>query len=336
MPSRVDVKGETDAVFFRAVEPLRGGLRLHCYRMLGCSHDGDDLVQETLLRAWRAKDSLDDPVRLRPWLYRIATNACLDELKRRPRRAYPTDAGPAAVDPGLPPATAIEEPVWLEPMPNTWLAGADVGSGPGDPAARYSLKESVALAFVAALSILSPVQRATLLLRDVVGLSAEETAGALGVNVGAANSALFRARQTVEEKLGGRGPGAFASTATQVDEALLQRYVRAFEASNIDALVAILHADVRTTMPPSPTWIDGRAANAVFFGQMFKIPRPGDLHLVRTGANGHVALAFYRSQAPGGPRRLYAIQVITARDGAIASIDHFMTREVFPLFGLPL
>src|SRR5262245_1786854 len=169
-----------EQAFLQSLEPLRGAIRLHCYRMLGSSHDGDDVVQETLLRAWRAKDSLGDPERLRPWLYRIATNVCLDELKERPRRLLASDASPPSED-AAPPFPRIEEPVWLEPIPNAWLSGIE----PADPHARYALKESVALAFVAVLQCLSAVQRATLLLRDVVGLSAEETAEALGMSVGA-------------------------------------------------------------------------------------------------------------------------------------------------------
>src|SRR5258706_15630082 len=140
-----------EATFLRALEPLRGGIRLHCYRMLGSSHDGDDVVQETLLRAWRAQDSLEDEALLKPWLFRLATNVCFDELKRRPRRLIATDAFPATED-ARPPLPKVEEPVWLEPMPNHWLEGMDER----DPQARYALKESVALAFVAALSCLSP------------------------------------------------------------------------------------------------------------------------------------------------------------------------------------
>ena len=162
-----------ERTFFDAVEPYRGALRLHCYRMLGSSHDGDDAVQETLIRAWSARETLEDASRLRPWLYRIATNACLDELKKRPKRAMPQDiSSPVEVAWPLP-SPPDDEAMWLEPMPDTWLAA------PHDPAARYTLKESVALAFVAAIHVLSPSQRATLLLRDVVGLSAEETARAL-------------------------------------------------------------------------------------------------------------------------------------------------------------
>src|SRR5262245_14691914 len=175
---------DDQTAFLQSLEPLRGAIRLHCYRMLGSAHDGDDVLQETLLRAWRAKDSLDDPALMKPWLYRIATNVCLDELKRRPKRLLASDANPPTVDMDAP-APLIQEPIWLEPMPDTWLAGAESR----DPHVRYALKESVALAFVAAIQCLSPVQRATLLLRDVVGLSADETAAALEVSLGAANSA---------------------------------------------------------------------------------------------------------------------------------------------------
>src|SRR5690349_15158795 len=216
-----------EAAFVQSLQPLRTAIRLHCYRMLGSSHDGDDVVQETMLRAWRAKDSLADDALLRPWLYRIATNVCLDELKRRPKRLYATDAFPPTAD-ARPPLPRIEEPVWLEPMPDTWLEGIDER----DPQARYALKESVALAFVAALQCLSPVQRATLLLRDVVGLSANETATALGASVPAANSALFRARTALEEKLGGPNPADIALQG-EVDPTVLEQYVRAFEEANL-------------------------------------------------------------------------------------------------------
>jgi RNA polymerase sigma-70 factor (TIGR02960 family) len=315
--------------FLRSVEPLRAAIRLHCYRMLGSSHDGDDVVQETLLRAWRAKDSLDDPTRLRPWLYRIATNVCLDELKRRPRRLLASDASPPSEDAG-PPFPRVEEPVWLEPMPDAWLAGAE----PADPHARYALRESVALAFVAVLQCLSAVQRATLLLRDVVGLSAQETADALGIGVAAANSALFRARAAVEEKLGGCDASAVARHA-EVDEAVLAQYVRAFEEANLDAIVALFHDEVRTTMPPVPLWVAGRAANDQFYRRLFANLLPGQYRHLRVGANGAPALAFYRPASPGAPHTLAAIQLVTTRDGAVTGIDHFMMPEVLPLFGVP-
>jgi len=283
-----------------------------------------------MLRAWRSRDSLRDPAMLRPWLYRIATNTCLDELKRRPRRMLASDVHPPAANPQAMPADPIDEPVWLEPMPDTWLASAE-----SDPAARYTLKESVALAFVAALQCLTPTQRATLLLRDVVGLSAEETADALGIGLGAANSALFRAREAVEEKIGRRDPSALAESVT-VDEALLARYVRAFEARDADAFVALLHEDVITTMPPSPTWIAGRAANGDFYRFMFDSGRTAALRVIPTAANGQTALAFYRRHGAGEPHRLHAIQVLAMREGKIARIDHFMTKETFPVFGLEM
>ncbi|MGA7124203.1 MAG: RNA polymerase subunit sigma-70 [Polyangiaceae bacterium] len=286
---------EVEASFVRAVEPLRGAIRLHCYRMLGSSHDGDDVLQETMLRAWRARDSLADPALLKPWLYRIATNVCLDELKRRPRRVLASDAFPAAVGASLP-LSRIEEPIWLEPIPGAWVEGEDEA----DPQARYALKESVALAFVAALQWLSAVQRATLLLRDVVGLSADETAKALGIGVAAANSALFRARSAVEARIGGCDPATIAAHA-QVDRELLERFVRAFEEANLDAIVALFHDKVRTTMPPAPTWVAGRAENERFYRRLFGKLVPGQFRHLHIDANGQPALAFYRPASPGAP-----------------------------------
>jgi RNA polymerase sigma-70 factor (ECF subfamily) len=203
-----------------------------------------------------------------------------------------------------------------------------------DPQARYALKESVALAFVAALQCLSPVQRATLLLRDVVGLSAKETANALGSSVEAANSALFRARTAIGRKLGGSDPAEIAAHA-EVDEQLLERYVRAFEEANLDALIALFHEDMRTTMPPAPTWVAGRTANERFYRLMFGSIVPGQFRHLRIGANGQPALAFYRPASPGAPHTLAAIQLVATRDGAIAAVDHFMLSEVYPLFGVP-
>jgi len=214
--------------FLRSVEPLRPAIRLHCYRMLGSSHDGDDMVQETLLRAWRARDSLDDPGRL----------------------------------------------------------------------------------------------------------SAQETAEALGVGIAAANSALFRARAAIEEKLGGCDPSTVARHA-EVDEALLGQYVRAFEEANLDAVLALFHNEMRTTMPPVPLWVAGREANDRFYRRMFGSLRPQQFRHLRIGANGVPALAFYQPVSPGAPHTLSAIQLVTTREGAVVAIDHFMMPEVLPLFGAP-
>lgn len=319
-----------DETFLAMIEPLRGAIRLHGYRMLGSSHDSDEVVQETMLRAWRARSSLDDAARVRPWLFRIATNVCLDELRTRPRRVLACDAY-APVDDAKPPFPRNEEPVWLEPMPDTWLGGAADTSG---AEAQYAIKESVALAFVAALQFLTPPQRAVLLLRDVVGLTAEETATALDIGLGAANSALFRARASLEEKLGGRGRAA-VEDRSQVDEALLARYVRAFEAADIEGVVALFHESVRTTMPPSPVWVAGRDANAAFYRRMFGAIAPGQFRHLVVGANGRPALAFYRPPAPGERHVLAAIQLVTTGDGAIATVDHFMQPELFDVFAVP-
>jgi RNA polymerase sigma-70 factor (ECF subfamily) len=329
------MQNNPDKSFTDAAEPFRSALRLHCYRMLGSSHDSDDLVQETMMRAWRSRDTLKDPRMLRPWLYRIATNACIDEIERRPKRVLASDAYPPAENPRAPFPPRVDEPVWLEPMPDSWLLSGRDANEHGDPSARVELRESVALAFVAALQILTAVQRASLLLRDVVGLSAEETAQALDISVSAANSALFRARTMVEEKLGGGDPSSFVPSVSEVDERVLTAYMRAFEGANMDALVALLHADVQTTMPPIPTWIAGLAANDAFYKHMFATLSPGWIRTLRTRANGGPAFGFYRPTSPGEPHTLHAIQLVAVRDERILRIDHFMTPAVFPLFGLP-
>jgi RNA polymerase sigma-70 factor (ECF subfamily) len=309
----------TDHAFEELVRPCRNGLRLHCYRMLGSSHDADDMVQETLVRAWRAMDTLDSPKAVRPWLYRIATNVCLDELARRPKRAVPASSGPFG-DPNAPPAPPSEQ-AWLEPCPDAWLGGTS-----GDPAAKVELKESVALAFIAALHLLTPPQRAVLLLRDVVGLTAEEAATVLETSVSASKSMLHRARAAVEERK--------VATDQDIDPGLLTRYVHAWETADPEALVALLHEEVVLAMPPSPTWFSGRIAVATFV-RAYIVPRARlqPVRLVRTGANGAPAFAVYRQD--WGVFRVEAIQVVRVGAGAVIGIDHFLLPEVFGAFGLP-
>jgi RNA polymerase sigma-70 factor (ECF subfamily) len=290
--------------FEELVEPHRARLRLHCYRMLGSSSDAEDVVQEAMTRAFRSRHTLQADDMVRPWLYRIATNVCLDELKARSRRARGPELGPPS-DPDAPPAAGTPESEWLEPIPSSWLEGAD-------PASAYTIKESVALAFVAALQVLTPAQRAVLLLRDVVGLSAEETATALETSVSAASSALHRA--------------------------LLERYLRAWEASDLDAIVALLHDEVVLSMPPSPTWIRGRAAVARFFDNRVRQALEAHRFSVRAlEANGSPAIAFYR-KGDDGTARFFAIHVLALHAGGVRSIDHFMspgaTRAFFAA-GLP-
>jgi RNA polymerase sigma-70 factor (ECF subfamily) len=225
-----------------------------------------------------------------------------------------------AADPAAAVGDPIDEALWLEPMPDSWLVAAPAP----DPAARYTLRESVALAFIAALQVLSPAQRAALLLRDIVGMTAEEAAAALDQSVSATNSALHRARSAIDDKVARRDPGSFA--ATPADAAALAAYMRAIADCDVDAMIALMHDDLHTTMPPSPTWIAGRAANEVFYRRMFASWRPGDAEVVPLGANGQPGFAFHR----GGVRR--AIEVVELRDGLIARMHHFMQPALLPLF----
>ncbi len=303
----------TDRAFEQLVAPHSAELRLHCYRMLGSSHDGDDMVQETLVRAWRAHASLDDPRAARSWLYRIATNVCLDELARRPKRELPARCE-ATADPGAMPAPTGED-WWVEPCPSAWLDGAV-----SDPATKLELKESITLAFVVALQVLTPPQRAVLLLRDVVGLSAEEAARALGITVPAANSALHRARTAVEER-GIEHP-------EEVSPDLLGSYVRAWEAGDADALVALLSDELRAVMPPTPLWFRRAAFEAFFRLRIGPGLRRDGARMVRCDANGQPAFGLYR----GG--KLTAVHVVTARGGRIVAIDHFALPALFAVFGL--
>jgi RNA polymerase sigma-70 factor (ECF subfamily) len=304
--------------FVTLVEPHRKSVRLHCYRMLGSAHDCDDMVQETFVRALRSLSTLSEPAAVRGWLYRIATNVCLDELKKRAPRARGPELGPPSPPEAASPERLPDE-LWLEPMPSTWLTKAD-------PAQRYGLKESVALAFVAALQVLTPPQRAVLLLRDVVGLSAEETASALSCSVSAANSMLHRARVTLEERVGPRGDWA-ADPDAPVDRALLERYLRAWESGDLDTIVALLHDDVTLSMPPIPRWLAGSADVAQFFRTHIhpstKV-RPFRGALVE--ANGALGLAFYRVREDA-QAHFFAIQLFDLRDGRIRTIDHFMSKS---------
>jgi len=299
----------TDAELSATIEQLRPQLRLHCYRMLGSAHDSDDMVQEAILRAWRSRATLGDAARARPWLYRIATNVCFDELARRGRRGLASDLfAPAAGD--APARAPLEDDPWLEPIPDTWL----------DPQAQYELRESVALAFVAALQVLSPPQRAALLLRDVVGLSADETADALEQSVSATNSALHRARVAIEDSSVRREP------ATPAHGELLARYVRALEQHDIDAMLALVHEDMHTTMPPSPTWIRGYAETVPFYRAMFARWVGQDIRAVPIGVNGGLGCTFAR----GG--KVTAVEAIEVRDGKLYRIHHFMQPGVIALF----
>jgi RNA polymerase sigma-70 factor (ECF subfamily) len=319
-----------DARFTALVEPYRRELTLHCYRMLGSFHDAEDLVQETMLRAWRGLDAYQGRASLRTWLYRIATNACLDALAARARRGLPpADGSPA--DPGDPLPAPRLEPVWLEPVPGELAAQIQ-----HDPAARYAVRESITLAFIAALQRLTPRQRAVLILRDVLAWRAREVAGLLDESLATVNSLLFRARRTMTSE---HPPAASTSPAAAgVDATLLRRYVAAWEAADVDLLVALLREDAVYSMPPLPLWFRGRTDVERFLRAG---PLAGDSagrwRLLPTEANGEPAFATYeRVEAQAGTSHVAAaLSVVSTRDGQIAQVTTFLDPRLVTRFGLP-
>ena len=316
--------GDEDA-YRRLVEPHRRELHAHCYRMLGSVHDADDALQEALLRAWRALARFEGRATTRTWLYRITTNACLTLLARRPRRVLPIDLGD---DPhGAP----LAESVWMEPYPDERLPVADASAAPD---ARYDQREAVELAFVAALQHLPPNQRATLILREVLGFSAREVAAALDTTVASVNSALQRARRAVEERLPERTQQeTLRAIGDERLRDLVDRYVDAWERADVDAVVAMLAQDATFSMPPNAMWLRGRVAIADF------LPR-GPLSRQRRfvpipGANGQVAFATYIWEPGLGRFRPNSVHLLTLRGTEIAEVTAFLDRAVFRWFGLP-
>ncbi|WP_410873087.1 RNA polymerase subunit sigma-70 [Nocardia sp. A7] len=306
----VDDSASARAEFDRLVGPLRAELHVHCYRFLGSVHDADDALQEALLRAWRSRENLTDTHKFRPWLYKIATNRCLTMLERRGRRELPMDI--AADSPAA-------ERVWLEPYPG-------VGVGEPGPEARYTARESVELAFVAMVQQLPGVQRGALLLRDVLGFTASETAELLDVTVAAANSALQRARARIEQSVPSQAPDDPRARL------LAQRYAAAWEDADVDGIVALLAADARYAMPPLPEWYAGHAAIKDFLVT-------GPLHwrwrFLPTVANGRLAFGTYWWDAERSLFAAMALDVLTLRDGAITEVVSFLDPTLFPRFALP-
>ncbi len=323
----------SDQAFERLAEPFRRELKLHCYRMLGSLHEAEDQVQETFLRAWRSFDSFEDGTSFRAWLYRIATNACLNALASRKsaRRFLPDQRTPAAATlqmPTNPPATDVP---WLEPYPDSDLEG--IADDAPTPEARYASREAVQLAFVAAIQQLPPRQRAALLLCDVLGWAAAEAATLFGGSTASINSALQRARETLAKTYpDGRPPVAAQPSPTQ--QKLLGRYLQAWEGHDLDGFVALLKEDATFTMPPWPQWYAGNAAIRAFFAVAWQ--GCGGLHLVATMANGQPAFAVY--ERIGGQFVASAIHVLTLERDAIAAITLFVGPEaprLFEAFGLP-
>jgi RNA polymerase sigma-70 factor (ECF subfamily) len=297
--------GGDEQAFALLTQPHRRALHLHCYRLLGSLDDADDAVQETMLRAWRGLDRFEPRAPLVAWLHTIATNVCLTALRNRRTRDL----------------------LHLQPYPDRLLDDLEAPT-PG-PEARLALRESVELAFVTAVQLLPPKQRAVLILRDVLGWSARETADALGDSVAAVNSALQRARTGVD-RARTANPAGHALRDPERERALLERFMAAWDAIDIDGLVELLTADALMTMPPVPMRVAGAAAIGEFFATVPADGRLNEIHLVATRANGQPAVAAYmRGEA-------YGVMVFSLTDDSVAGIVGFAHESLFPRFGLPL
>lgn len=309
----------------------RGELTGYCYRMLGSSFDADDAVQETMVRAWKGYDRFEGRSSLRSWLYRIATNVCLTMLDGRGRRATPMDLSPSAWQP-VEGSLAQRQPenTWIEPV-----LDSQVLPERGDPAQLAVERETIRLAFVAALQHLPPRQRAVLILREVLRWKADEVAELLDTTTASVNSALQRARATLDAHTRGDEESPPTRTDPLDDEhrELLERYVEAFEAYDIDAFVRLLHEDATQNMPPYEMWLGNRED----IGRWMLGPGKGCLgsRLVPTAANGAPAFAHYRKRADGAGHEPFALQVLEIRDGRVSAISSFLDTRLFALLGLP-
>jgi len=320
-----------EAAYRRMVEPYRGELRAHCYRMLGSAQDAEDALQEALTNAWRALPRFEGRSSLRSWLYKIATNACLRLIERRPRRVLPIDYGPAT-DPHDAPAEPILESVWVEPYSDAQLGLQAPVAG---PEARYELRESVELAFIAALQLLPPRQRAVLILRDVLGFSGAEVAATLETTPASVYSALQRAHRTIDERLPDRSQQAtLQALGDERVRELVDRYVRAWEDGDVDAVVALLADDATITMPPRPTWYRGRDAVAGFLRE-FPLASENRSLLVPAGVNGQLAFGLYFRRPGTSSYVAYAVKLLTLRGDRIADITTFLEPEHFGRLELP-
>jgi RNA polymerase sigma-70 factor, ECF subfamily len=316
--------GDEDA-FRRLVEPYQGELHAHCYRMLGSVHDAEDALQDALLRAWRALARFEGRSALRSWFYKIATNTCLDVIQRRPKRVLPIDYAPA--DPHETPGRPLVESVWVEPYPDDKLGLED---GLAGPEARYEQRESVELAFIAAMQHLPGSQRAALILREVLGFSAREVAETLETTTASVNSALQRARATVEERLPEQSQQA---TLRSLDDEelrkVVERYMDAMERCDVDAVVAMLTEDAAWSMPPMQTWYSGRESIVAFLSEWPLSGRWRWRH-VPAHANGQLAVGSYTWDEEEKAYLPFALDVLTLRGEQISEITSFITRAEPP------
>jgi RNA polymerase sigma-70 factor (ECF subfamily) len=334
-------RGGSDDAFRRLVEPHRAELHAHCYRMLGSVHDADDALQDALLRAWRRLATFEGRSSIRTWLYRIATNVCLDLISRRPKRVLPIDHGPPAA-PGEDLGEPLVESVWVEPYADEMLGLED---GYASTEARYERRESVELAFIVALQHLPPNQRASLLLRDVLGFSAREAADTLGTTVASVNGALRRARKAAADRLPSQSQQvALRALGDDGLREIVQRYIDAWERADVGAILALLAEDATFTMPPLPTWYRGHDAIALFLTRYALRDR---WRLVAARANGQLAFGCYAWDAEAGTHTALSLDVLSLEGTRATEVTSFVTphtrgpaRERFAArvldrFGLP-
>ena len=308
------------------LEQHRAELTGYCYRMLGSPFEAEDAVQDTLLRAWRSHDRFEGRAALRSWLYRIATNVCLDMLNGRERRARPMDLGPAR-DPDGPIGRTLPEVTWIEPAPDSLVVPAG-----GDPAEVAVARETIRLAFVAALQHLPPRQRAVLILCEVLRWKATEVSELLGTSVASVNSALQRARATLDAS--NVSAADTSPSVDQADAALLERYVAAFERYDMDALTSLIHEDATQSMPPYELWLSGRDDILRWWVGPGAGCR-GSRVIPTVAANGAPAFGQYKPSDSGEGYEPWALQVLEVSKGRIDEFTFFLdTEKVFPLFGL--
>ena len=325
--------------FGELTEPYRRELLVHCYRILGSINDAEDMVQETMLRAWKRLDTYEGRASFRAWLYKIATNACLDVLDKRRRRAK--RLLPNHIFPPADPANLVEQPLteilWLEPLPDEWLA--DVSTA--DPESHYSTRESVSLAFLTALQLLPPRQRAVLILKDVLDWTASEIADLLDTTTSSVSSALYRARVTLAKNYRGRkSPLKYAEDPDERTRKTLEKYIHAWQTADVNRLVDLLKKDAILNMPPSPSWYAGResigafASNTVFAKDgMFPGTASGRWKLVPVQSNGQPGAAVYQ-RMQNGEYVPFGVHVLTCEKGQILQINCFIDETLPARFGL--
>lgn len=315
-------RGGDEVAFEGLVEPYRQELHAHCYRLLGSLHDTEEAMQEAMLRIWRGLDAFEGRSSLRAWLYRIATNTCLDAISRRKRRLLPEEYGPKA-DPNLPPGEPVAEGVWIEPYPDEAL---DVPDGYASPDARYEEREALELAFVAAMQHLPPRQRATLILREVLGFSAKEVGETLETSVPSVNSALQRARKTIEKRLPERSQQVtLRSLGDARMKEIVEQYMEAMRGGDVQRVVSMLTADVAWSMPPLASWYGGIDEVEVFLrtkplsGEWQWRHRPGV-------ANGQLAVGTYTWIEDQSTHVPFSLDVLTLEGDRIKEVTAFVVR----------